>query len=270
MSGIGCIAKRWKQLSGIDNWNYLLYPLDIDLRRYIIHYGEMTQATYDTFISERDFTVKSYSKQPWNRQSNWIGLVAVATDEGKAMLGRRDIVIAWRGMILPLDWVKDFQSLLVSASEILGKGTDSQVHHGFLSLYTSSNPDSPYSKAIGYLRFKLAGVSLENLHLLQIKNVPDIVPKVPSETMGYVDSHYLVQPGAPRSWHNLEEYLHGVAEMQGLSLGFHLEVKRDIALVNKEISSLKRRYCMLGAWRSVKNKGLVQMKDGFWILNEKE
>lgn len=191
MSAVGNIAKRWKKLSGIDNWKNLLHPLDIDLRRYLIHYGQMTQATYDTFISDRlsgnagntrysmknmfsrvglaianpfkyqvvkyfyatstievpgSYIVKSYSRKPWNRESNWFGYVAVATDEGKAALGRRDIVIAWRGTIMPIEWYEDFESPLVSASNIIGTGTNPQVHQGFLSLYTSINPSSPYNK----------------------------------------------------------------------------------------------------------------------------
>lgn len=47
------ISHRWRLLSGQENWKNLLDPLDIDVRRYIIHYGEMVQATYDTFNSEK-------------------------------------------------------------------------------------------------------------------------------------------------------------------------------------------------------------------------
>ena len=47
------ISEKWQILSGTTNWEGKLDPLDIDLRRYIIHYGEMAQATYDTFITEK-------------------------------------------------------------------------------------------------------------------------------------------------------------------------------------------------------------------------
>ncbi|KAF2303232.1 hypothetical protein GH714_015365 [Hevea brasiliensis] len=165
-------AKRWKHLSGQNNWKDLLDPLDIDLRRYIIHYGEMAQATYDAFNTQKAskyagsslyakadffpkvglekgnpykysvtkffyatseiplpeaFIIKSLSREAWSKESNWIGYVAVATDEGKALLGRRDIVIAWRGTVQTLEWVNDFEFLLVSASKILRNSGDPKV-----------------------------------------------------------------------------------------------------------------------------------------------
>lgn len=43
------IAKKWRDLSGQNHWKGMLQPLDQDLRQYIIHYGEMAQAGYDTF-----------------------------------------------------------------------------------------------------------------------------------------------------------------------------------------------------------------------------
>lgn len=128
-----CIAKSWREFSGQNHWKGLLDPLDIDLRRYIIHYGEMAEATYDAFDSDETSKYAGRSRygkrgffskvglengNPFQyevtkflyaaseidflilkdvEESNWIGYVAVATDEGKAVLGRRDIVIAWRG-----------------------------------------------------------------------------------------------------------------------------------------------------------------------------
>lgn len=189
------IAQRWRLLSGENHWKGLLTPqLDIDLRRYIIHCGEMAQVTYDTFIREkaskfagaskyakRDlfskvglenndnpfkynvtkyvyatseihvpeaFMIKSLSREAWSKESNWIGYVGVATDEGKVGLGRRDIVIAWRGTVRTLEWVDDFQFLLVPASKVFGDYNlgDPTVHQGWYSIYTSEDSRSPFNK----------------------------------------------------------------------------------------------------------------------------
>ncbi|KAI9085463.1 hypothetical protein K1719_032530 [Acacia pycnantha] len=43
----GSIATNRRELSGEHHWKDLIDPLDIDLHRYIIRYGEMAQATYD-------------------------------------------------------------------------------------------------------------------------------------------------------------------------------------------------------------------------------
>lgn len=69
-------AKRWRDLSGQNHWKGMLQPLDQDLREYIIHYGEMAQAGYDTFninteskfagasiYSRKDFFTKVTSKK---------------------------------------------------------------------------------------------------------------------------------------------------------------------------------------------------------------
>ncbi|KAI4296889.1 hypothetical protein L6164_036809 [Bauhinia variegata] len=184
-------AINWRDLSGQHSWKDMLEPLNIDLRRYIIHYGEMAQATYDAFVSEKSselagrsryaerdffFNVGLESGNPFNysvtkflyatseidfpeafisnslsregerKETNWIGYVAVATDAGKALLGRRDIVIAWRGTVQLSEWYEDIQANDVYAPKIFGDNADAKVHEGFYSVYTSENPHSTCDK----------------------------------------------------------------------------------------------------------------------------
>lgn len=185
------ISQKWKTLNGEDHWSGLLDPLDIDLRKYIIHYGEMAQATRDAFNEEKaskyagsslynqknllskvgieqgnpfkyevtkyfygtasiplpSFLVKSLSREAWSEESNWIGYVAVATNEGKVALGRRDIVIAWRGTVQTMEWINDLKFDAVSATEIFRGNDDVKIQHGWHSIYATADPRSRFSKS---------------------------------------------------------------------------------------------------------------------------
>nr|GMD83285.1 phospholipase A1-II 1-like [Ipomoea batatas] len=183
------IAKRWRVLSGSENWEGLLDPLDSDLRRYLIHYGSMIGAVYDSFITEptskyaglsryakknlfqetgldkgypfkytitkyfytpstmiggakRGYHVQSVRSDAVMKESNWGGYVAVATDKGKEVLGRRDIVVVWRGTETMSELNEDFRIAMVKPPIIFAEDNGSLVHHGWYEMYTSTIQDS--------------------------------------------------------------------------------------------------------------------------------
>ncbi|GFP79524.1 phospholipase a1-iigamma [Phtheirospermum japonicum] len=314
------VAERWRELSGRNNWQNLLKPLDIDLQQYILHYGAMAQATYDTFNSEKlskyagssrysrknlfsrvglveanpfkyeAFIVKSSCDEAWCKDSNWMGYVAVATDEGKIVLGRRDILVAWRGTIEQAEWAKDFDFPLVPASEVLGRVSDrARVHRGVLSIYTSRNERSKFNKTSARdqvlseiqrqvekykdeeISITVAGHSLGAA--LSTLNAADIVCNAFASytdvgTKLIVDSRnspFLKYPGDIVTWHNLEvAYLHPLAIENAPS------IRRSIALVNKGSNALKDQYLIPDHWWCEKNKGMVQLSNGSWILDDHE
>ncbi|KAJ1689970.1 hypothetical protein LUZ63_014125 [Rhynchospora breviuscula] len=390
-NNFGKIAKRWREIQGDSNWENLLDQPDKDLRLSIINYGEMAQAAYDGFNKERRspnlgaarykefnllqkvrvsttnaYTITKYLYATSNidvpdafivklpsKESNWMGFVAVATDKAKTLLGRRDILVAWRGTIQTLEWVNDFDCTLTSASELVGPTEpddgEPMVHQGFLSIYTSDNPNSRFDKRssreqvlteiarlmdkysneetsititghslgaalstlcaidiatkhlnycssyschnscpvtaivfasprVGDYNFQKAYSKQLDLKLLRVRNVMDIVPNVPPPnpycdvgvelTIDLTKSPYIKNPGDAVTWHNLENYLHGVAGMQ--KDGFRLEVDRDIALVNKSADILKNVYPVPVAWFVNKNKDMVKGNDGRWRLDDYE
>ncbi|GMI78031.1 DAD1-like seeding establishment-related lipase [Hibiscus trionum] len=153
---MGSIATRWRKLSGESNWQGLLHPLDLDLRRYIIHYAQRVGAVGDLYdnktkkpsASKQDFFEKACLIKGNEfkyvvthflyAESAWFGYVAVAPDDGKAVLGRRDILVAWRGTKTDSEWIMNANATPKRATELFGPTTEAMVHSGFLSLYTNA------------------------------------------------------------------------------------------------------------------------------------
>nr|XP_010934644.1 phospholipase A(1) DAD1, chloroplastic-like [Elaeis guineensis] len=168
------------EYQGANNWHGLLDPLDDALRSEIVRYGEFVQAAYTSFDFDptspsyatcrfpkdsllhrsglpssgyrvtRNLHATSATRLPrWarsapaslSRRSSWIGYVAVCQDEDEiARLGRRDVVIAFRGTATCLEWLENLRASLThlpspfppSASQ-----PDPMVQRGFWSLFTS-------------------------------------------------------------------------------------------------------------------------------------
>ncbi|KAF9667436.1 hypothetical protein SADUNF_Sadunf15G0022900 [Salix dunnii] len=178
------IAENWKDFSGAKNWDGLLdHPLNTDFRRYLIHYGERVEAIGDAFNSVKasdSYALSRYPTEEFFKNVNlqngnpfkyqvtkyfylksegiaevlevdldgsaWIGYVAVTTDEGRRVLGRRDILVCWRGTILASEWSQDSQFDVTAASDIFGAASNPKVHRGFHNVYVAKGKKSIYNK----------------------------------------------------------------------------------------------------------------------------
>ncbi|RLN28569.1 phospholipase A1-II 7-like [Panicum miliaceum] len=236
--------------------------------------------------------------ESWSRESNWMGYVAVATDDGAGEARHprrvaRDDEEPRVGQRLRL------HARVRRAGAGLRSGRESGRHGAqgvpvrvqvleevsrLMALY-KDEPPCPVtafvyaSPRVGDGNFRSAFASFPDLRALHVKNAGDVVPLYPP--LGYVDvavplpidtgrSPYLRQPETIPTRHNLECYLHGVAGEQGSAGGFKLEVDRDVALVNKGEDALKSKYPVPADWWVAKNKFMVKGADGSWALQDFE
>ncbi|KAE8693897.1 Phospholipase A1-Ibeta2 [Hibiscus syriacus] len=172
------LGSRWREYHGCNDWSGLLDPLDENLRREVVRYGEFVQAAYHGFHSNPAMSTaetplprhvalpdKSYkvtkslyaTSSVWlpkwvddaapdlgwmTQRSSWIGYVAVCDDKREInRMGRRDIVIALRGTATYLEWAENFRAQLV---QIPGSEDPTQrVECGFLSLHKTRGAHVP-------------------------------------------------------------------------------------------------------------------------------
>nr|GMD86469.1 phospholipase A1-II 1-like [Ipomoea batatas] len=134
-SGIGNIWNHgWKELSGSENWKDLLEPRNLFENTGLVKGNPFKYEVTKYFYATSQLPVLLWD---W-KESDWIGYVAVATDEGKVGLGRRDIVVVWRGTVRPLEWADDAIFLFVNAPLIFPKNPDPLVHEGWYFMYTTT------------------------------------------------------------------------------------------------------------------------------------
>ncbi|CAI0377561.1 unnamed protein product [Linum tenue] len=83
----------------------------------------------------------------WDRESNWIGYTAVTTDEYSVSIGRREIYVAFRGTSRNYEWVNILGAQLEPATEFdEDEGSSPKVMLGWLTMYTSDDPNSQFTK----------------------------------------------------------------------------------------------------------------------------
>lgn len=173
------VASKWREIQGSDDWDELMEPLNPLLRQEIVRYGEFVIACYQAFDldpnSKRHLNCK-YGKASMFQEvgmggcgyevtkyiyatpdidipaqfgacrSHWIGYIAVASDEEVKRIGRRDIVVSFRGTVAHTEWIANFMSSLTPARlDPHDPRHDVKVESGFLSLYTSDDSSSKFS-----------------------------------------------------------------------------------------------------------------------------
>uniref|UniRef100_A0A7N0VLZ6 Fungal lipase-type domain-containing protein n=1 Tax=Kalanchoe fedtschenkoi TaxID=63787 RepID=A0A7N0VLZ6_KALFE len=177
------LGSRWREYHGSNNWAGLLDPLDENLRREIVRYGEFIQAAYHSFhsdpamsadaapqsvhvalpdksyrVTKSLYATSSVGLPKWvddvapdlgwmTQRSSWIGFVSVCEDRAEIRrMGRRDITISLRGTATCLEWAENMRDLLVpSVAETHDPNPRGQpkVECGFLSLYKTRGAHVP-------------------------------------------------------------------------------------------------------------------------------
>ncbi|GJM86324.1 hypothetical protein PR202_ga02174 [Eleusine coracana subsp. coracana] len=247
------IAPRWRALHGEGGWAGLLDPLDSDLRRELLRYGDFVTAAYQAFHSlptasarhrglmlpDRSyrptrslFATSALSMPPWakrpntpdwlTQQSNWVGYVAVCESEREvARMGRRDIAIVLRGTATCLEWAENLRASLVplddgdnSDGAAAAPESEPKVARGFLSLYkTEGDKREQYQHAGAELR-------------IDSKNSPCLRPDA-----------------GPACRHDLEAYLHLIDGFTGTGRPFRHDARRSvIRLLQLQRGNVKKEY----------------------------
>ncbi|XP_042068069.1 phospholipase A1-IIdelta-like [Salvia splendens] len=171
----------WPELLGSNNWDGLLDPLNLTLRRFLLRCGDFCQCTYDAFDDDDNSPYAGSSRYgkasflhkvkfpfasayqvssllyatstdtlaaTWDYQTNFMGYVATSTDAVTTLLGRREIFVVWRGTKTSYEWIDVAHFDAVPASPLLRSSAASppKVMDGWLKIYNSSNPNSKFMK----------------------------------------------------------------------------------------------------------------------------
>ncbi|CAK9165357.1 unnamed protein product [Ilex paraguariensis] len=139
------LAHCWKEIQGLNNWENLMEPLDPLLQKEIIRYGEFIAAYYEVtkyIYATPDIKIPSQNSAMCGR---WIGYVAVSSSNERRRIGRRDIVITFRGTVTNPEWIANLMSSLTPARlDPHNPRPHVMVETGFLSLYASDESGSKF------------------------------------------------------------------------------------------------------------------------------
>ncbi|KAE8671732.1 Phospholipase A1-Ibeta2 [Hibiscus syriacus] len=174
------LGSRWREYHGCNDWSGLLDPLDENLRRELVRYGEFIQAAYHSFhsdpamstntdgaplqrhvalpdryykVTKSLYATSSIGLPEWvdnmapnlgwmTQRSSWFGFVAVCDDKREIKrMGRRDIVIVLRGTATCMEWAENLRVRLVSDPK--SDDPTQKVECGFLCLHKTRGAHVP-------------------------------------------------------------------------------------------------------------------------------
>lgn len=202
------LGSRWKEYHGCKDWLGLIDPLNENLRRELIRYGEFIQAAYHCFhsnpatcnegdsrkvalpdksykVTKSLYATSSMGLPKWvddvapdlgwmTQRSSWIGYVAVCDDRSEIKrMGRRDIVIALRGTATCLEWGENFRDLLV---QIPAETTEIESE--------SESSEGQAKVECGFLSlFQTAGVNVPSLAESVVNEVQRLIEQYKGESL---------------------------------------------------------------------------------------
>ncbi|URE42142.1 Lipase (class 3) [Musa troglodytarum] len=167
------LASVWRKIQGADDWTNLVQPLSPLLREEIVRYGEFVMACYKAFdldpASQRYLSCK-YGKR---RMLEEVGLESSGYEITKR-LGRRDVLVTFRGTVTSTEWIANFMSSLRPAYDLaeLGLNRFQQQREIPITVYSFGGP------RVGNTDFKERCEEL-GVKVLRVVNVHDPVTKLP-------------------------------------------------------------------------------------------
>ena len=212
------LGSKWREYHGSNDWKGLLDPLDENLRREVVKYGEYIQAAYHSFhsnpamsaeeppmprhvalpdrtykVTKSLYATSSIGLPKWvddvapdlgwmTQRSSWIGYVAVCDDKREIQrMGRRDIIISLRGTATCLEWAENMRAQLV---QIPGDNNDD---NGNNNNNNNNNIDQNHGQAkaeCGFLSlYKTRGAHVPSLAESVVEEVRRLMDLYKGETL---------------------------------------------------------------------------------------
>ncbi|XWS44520.1 hypothetical protein CRYUN_Cryun15aG0052100 [Craigia yunnanensis] len=272
----------WQELLGSKNWDSLLDPLYLLLRKLILRCGDFCQATYDAFNNDQNSKFCGTSRYGKSSFFDKVMLESASDYRVESFLYATARVSLPEAFLLhsksreswdrESNWIGYIATTSDETTKALGRREIYVVWRG-----TARDYDFVFGcPQVGNKAFDERMKRYPNLTVLHIKNTIDLIPHYPSQLLGYVytgtelvidtrKSPSLKHSKNPSDWHNLQAMLHIVAGWNGEKGEFELKVKKSLALVNKSCAFLKDECLVPESWWVEKNKGLVRNEDGEWV-----